>query len=115
MSLWHRSQACDCMKYFAGMFFPSLVCAELGKNLPEGPSPSPSIVSDGILGFVTRWPFFQAISLTHQEPAAKAASVKAKAAKLAAPAAKPLPNHPRLASHELPTNNTPTEQKRMWR
>jgi len=46
------------------------VCAELGKNLPCGPSPSPFIVSGGISGLEMRFAFCQAISRIHQAPAA---------------------------------------------
>ena len=39
---------------FRGNFLPSLVCAELGKNFPCGPSPSPSMDSVGMRGLLTR-------------------------------------------------------------
>src|SRR5436309_3735741 len=51
-SWWQRSHAFDSMKYFAGISLPSSVCAELGKNAPLGPSPSPFIsagASSGLL------------------------------------------------------------------
>src|SRR5208282_3501060 len=48
MSAWQRSQACDFMKYPEGMYWPSVVCAELGKNFPWGPSPSCNIVAGEI-------------------------------------------------------------------
>src|SRR6266852_4076494 len=70
MSEWQRSQACDCIKYFAGIFLPSRVCAELGKNFPLGPSPSPSMVSVGMYGLTTRLEFFHAMLRAHHEPAA---------------------------------------------
>src|SRR5690242_15113109 len=38
------------MKYFAGINFPSLVCAELGKKEPPGPSPSAFISPGAISG-----------------------------------------------------------------
>src|SRR6266700_325845 len=101
MSEWQRSQACDCIKYFAGMFLPSRVCAELGKNFPLGPSPSPSMVSVGICGLTTRLPFFHAMLRTHQEPAAIPLINSARTAKLATPPAKPLPSQPRLTTHEV--------------
>src|SRR5579863_7027269 len=107
MSLWQRSQACDCMKYFAGIFLPSLVCTELGKNFPLGPSPSPSMVSVGICGLTTRLLFFHATLRVHQEPAATPVIKRASAAKLAAAPARPLPNQPRRASQEVPSNKTP--------
>src|SRR6267142_4201025 len=110
MSRWQRSQACDCMKYFAGIFLPSRVCTELGKNFPHGPSPSPSMVSVVNFGLAPRLAFFQAISRVHQEPAAIPESSKAKIAKLAAAPAKPLPNQPRRASHEVPISRTPAAQ-----
>src|SRR5258708_31393817 len=102
MSLWQRSQACDCMKYFAGMFLPSLVCTELGKNLPLGPSPSPSMVSVGMRGFVTRLLFFQALLRVHQEPAARPVTRRASNAKLAAAHVKPPPIQATPVSHDAP-------------
>src|SRR5260370_726049 len=101
MSLWQRSHACDCMKYFAGMFLPSLVCTELGKNLPLGPSPSPSMVSVGMRGFTTRLLFFQVMLRVHQELAAMPVIRKASTAKLAAAPVKPLPSQPRRVSHDV--------------
>src|SRR6266403_3555833 len=115
MSEWQRSQACDCMKYFAGIFLPSRVCAELGKNFPFGPSPSPSIVSVGICGLTTRLLFFQAMLRVHQEPAAIPDMAKANTAKLPTAPANPVPNHPRFESHDVPTSNTPTAQRAMCR
>src|SRR5882724_5032695 len=103
MSEWQRSQACDCIKYFAGIFLPSRVCAELGKNFPFGPSPSPSIVSVGICGLTTRLLFFQAMLRVHQEPPAIPAVSRASTAKLAAGPASPLPSQPRRVSQEAAT------------
>src|SRR6185312_8094398 len=40
------------MKYLAGISLPSVVCAELGKNDPFGPSPSPSMVPGAISGLL---------------------------------------------------------------
>src|SRR5258706_7478787 len=108
MSLWQRSQACDCMKYFAGMFLPSLVCTELGKNLPLGPSPSPSMVSVGMRGFVTRLLFFQALLRVHQEPAAMPVTTRASKAKLAAAPVKSLPSQAPRVSHDVPIKRKPT-------
>src|SRR5262249_6665144 len=99
MSWWQRSQACDCMKYLAGIFLPSRGCTELGKTLPFGPSPSPSMVSAGILGFTTRYAFLQATFRTHHEPDATAVMTKARTAKLMAAPANPWPNHLRRAIH----------------
>src|SRR5437879_12180443 len=70
MSAWQRWQASDFMKYWEGILPPCLVCAELGKNLPCGPSPSLSIVSGGIGGLEMRFAFFQATSRVHHVPAA---------------------------------------------
>src|SRR5260221_14565468 len=99
MSWWQRWQACDCMKYFAGIFLPSRVCTELGKNFPLGPSPSPSMVSVVNFGLAPRLAFFQAISRVHQEPAAIPESSKAKIAKLAAAPTNPVPNEGPRAGH----------------
>src|SRR6201984_3443133 len=107
MSEWQRSQACDCIKDFAGIFLPSRVCAELGKNLPFGPSPSPSIVSVGMCGFTTRLLFFQAMLRVHQEPAAIAKGRRASAAKLATAPVSPLPSQPCRVSQEVATTKTP--------
>src|SRR5260370_39740772 len=106
MSEWQRSQACDCIKYFAGMFLPSRVCAELGKNLPEGPSPSPSMVSVGIRGLTIRLLFFHAKLRVHQEPAAIPAIMRHRIARLAAAPANPFPSQPRRTGHEAPTSKT---------
>src|SRR5438094_9858547 len=70
MSAWQRWQASDFMKYWEGILPPCLVCAELGKNLPCGPSPSLSIVSGGIGGLEMRFAFFQATSRVNHVPAA---------------------------------------------
>src|ERR1700746_1800041 len=113
MSEWQRSQACDCMKYFAGMFLPSLVCTELGKNFPLGPSPSPSIVSVDICGLTTRLPFFQGILRVHQEPPAIPAISTASTTKLVAAPANPLPSQPRRESQEVATSKTPAAQSAM--
>src|SRR6266851_3072929 len=115
MSEWQRSQACDCIKYFAGIFLPSRVCAELGKNFPLGPSPSPSMVSVGMYGLTTRLEFFHAMLRAHHEPAAIPLINSASTEKLAAAPAKPLPNHPRLTTHEVATNKTPTAQSAICR
>ena len=40
------------MKYLAGISLPSVVCAELGKKAPEGPSPSLVISAGAISGFL---------------------------------------------------------------
>src|SRR5260370_3264604 len=112
MSEWQRSQACDCIKYFAGMFLPSRVCAELGKNLPEGPSPSPSMVSVGIRGLTTRLLFFHAKLRVHQEPAVIPAITRHQIPKLAAAPHKPFPIHPRPARHPTaPRQNPPTPKR----
>src|SRR5260370_35585081 len=85
MSLWQRSQASDCMKYFAGIVPPFLVCAELGKKRPCGPSPSPSIVAGAIAGFLILYAFSQVISRTHHA----------------------LPEIPVVAASTIPTRTTP--------
>src|ERR1700722_7601232 len=99
------------MKYFAGIFLPSRVCTELGKNFPAGPSPSPSMVSAGMGGFTTRLLFFHATSRAHHEPAAIAVIKSASTAKLAAAPANPLPSQARPASHEVARNKTPAAQR----
>jgi len=42
------------MKNLLGIFSPDFTCAELGKNGPCGPSPSPAISGGGIFGFTMR-------------------------------------------------------------
>src|SRR5260370_8153941 len=77
MSAWQRWQASDFMKYLDGMLPPCLVCAELGKNFPCGPSPSASMDSGGISGLEIRFAFFQATSRVHHVPAAMPAVTSA--------------------------------------
>src|SRR6267378_3063606 len=107
MSAWQRWQASDCMKYLDGMLPPCLVCAELGKNFPCGPSPSPFIVSGGISGLEMRFAFCHAISRVHQAPTATPA-VKSSSATNPKPRwAVPLPSHPRDASHDANKKRAP--------
>src|SRR5580765_1941244 len=54
MSSWQRLQESDSMKNLLGIFCLPYTCAELGKNEPSGPSPSPFIVSGGMVGFSMR-------------------------------------------------------------
>src|SRR6266853_3798851 len=107
MSEWQRSQACDCMKYFAGIFFPSRVCTELGKNLPPGPSPSPSIVSVESAGFFTRYAFFHARLRAPHAPPLNTAIATNTAANRSAAAPDPSPSHFRDPSHDHARKNTP--------
>src|SRR5260370_2042331 len=113
MSEWQRSQACDCIKYFAGIFLPSRVCAELGKNFPLGPSPSPSMVSVGMFGLTTRLEFFHTMLRAHHEPAAIPVISRVSTAKLVTAPAKPLPSQPRRVSQEVATSKTPAAQRAM--
>src|SRR5271155_5703053 len=98
MSAWQRSQASDFMKYWEGMLPPSLVCAELGKNFPLGPSPSPSMVSGGISGLEIRFALFQATSRVHQVPVAMTVVKSASAANPNPCRITPSPIHPFEAS-----------------
>src|SRR6266403_4762551 len=110
MSPWQRWQASDCMKYLEGMLPPCLVCAELGKNLPCGPSPSPFIVSGGISGLEMRFAFCHAISRVHQAPVAIPA-VKSSSTTNAKPRwPAPLPSHPRDASQDANKHTAPNMQ-----
>src|SRR5512146_456883 len=43
MSVWQRVHASDSIKNLEGIIWLFATCAELGKNGPPGPSPSPSI------------------------------------------------------------------------
>src|SRR5712692_12063068 len=54
MSWWQRWQESDSIKNLLGIFLPPNTCAELGKNGPLGPSPSPSTLAAGINGFWMR-------------------------------------------------------------
>src|SRR5664279_935567 len=51
MSWWHRAQASDSMKNFAGILRLPATCAELGKNIPLAPSPSSSMESGALEEF----------------------------------------------------------------
>src|SRR5258707_15835560 len=95
------------MKYFAGIFFPSRVCTELGKNFPPGPSPSPSIVSVESAGFFTRYEFFHATLRAHHAPPLNIAIATNTAANLSAAAPDPSPSHFRDPSHDHARKNTP--------
>src|SRR6266404_4377947 len=99
------------MKYFAGMFFPSRFCTELGKNFPFGPSPSPSIVSVESAGFFTRYAFFHATFRPHHAPALTAAIASNTIANRNAAAPAPSPSHLRFPSHEIARKNTPTTHR----
>src|ERR1700704_3648329 len=111
---WQRWQALDCMKYFDGMFPPCLVWAELGKNFPLGPSPSPSMVSGGISGFAMRFALCHASSRVHQAPAAIPAVNSSSATNPNPRRAIPLPSHPRDASHDANMHNAPVMHIAMW-
>src|SRR6267154_6087507 len=113
MSAWQRWQASDFMKYWEGMPPPCLVCAELGKNLPCGPSPSPSMVSAGISGLDMQLAFLQATSRVHQAPAAILAVNRANAAN---PKPRPRmlsPSHPFEMSHEVTSKSMPRTHNAM--
>src|ERR1700676_2959281 len=110
MSAWQRSQASDFMKYCEGMLPPCLVCAELGKNLPWGPSPSPSMVCAGISGLEIRFAFFQATSRVHQAPAAITIVNITSAANPNPRPIKVRPSHPLEASHEVLNKSVPRTQ-----
>src|SRR5215831_8368912 len=69
MSSWQRLQESDSMKNLLGIFWPPYTCAELGKNGPFGPSPSPSIDAGGIAGFSMRARFCQRALRRYQAPA----------------------------------------------
>src|SRR5215469_11430781 len=74
MSWWQRWQETDSMKNLLGIFWPPYTCAELGKNAPFGPSPSPSIDAGGITGFSMRARFCQRVLRRYQAPALAAAT-----------------------------------------
>src|SRR5213082_3126569 len=113
MSSWHLWHAFDCMKYFAGMYPPSFVCAELGKNFPCGPSPSPSMDAAAVCGLLMRFVFRHNISRVHHVPAAIATVSKHNSANRATRCPGLEPSHPREASHEAAKNKTPATQKIM--
>src|SRR6202008_3902856 len=95
------------MKCFAGIFFPSRVCTELGKNFPFGPSPSPSIVSVESAGFFTRYTFFHATLRAHQAPPPNTAITNNTTANRSAAAPDPSPSHFRDPSHDHARKNAP--------
>src|SRR5436309_9814628 len=95
------------MKYLEGMLPPCLVCAELGKNFPCGPSPSLSIVSGDISGLEMRFAFFQATSRVHQVPATMPAVKSVSAANPRTRRRKPSPSHPFERSQELARKSVP--------
>src|SRR5207302_5925956 len=107
MSAWQRWQASDFMKYLEGMLPPCLVCAELGKNFPSGPSPSRSMDSGGIKGLEMRFAFFQATSRVHHVPAAMAVLRNASAANPKPRARTLSPSHPFEMSQEVARKSVP--------
>src|ERR1700730_15074097 len=113
MSAWQRWQASDCMKYLPGILPPSLVCAELGKNLPCGPSPSPSMEAGGIKGVGMRLWFLQVTARDHHAPAAMAAVTTTSAANRGTCCPGPVPSHTRDASHEAARNTAPVTHRAM--
>src|SRR5262249_2702075 len=96
-----------------GMFTSCLVCAELGKNLPCGPSPSPFIASGGITGLVIRFAFCHLTSRVHHVPAATAAVKIVSAANPSARRATPSPSQPLDASHDVASKSTPRTHNAM--
>ena len=108
MSAWQRWQASDFMKYWEGILPPCLVCAELGKNFPCGPSPSLSIVSGGISGLEMRFAFFQATSRVHHVPAAMPTVSSVSAANPKPRRGMLSPSHPFAMSHEIARKSAPT-------
>src|SRR5439155_19584047 len=114
MSAWQRWQASDFMKYLEGMLPPCLVCAELGKNFPCGPSPSLSMVSGGISGLEMRFAFFQATSRVHQVPAATPAVKSASAASPHPRRMTSSPSHPFEESQEVARKTVPRTHNAIW-
>src|SRR4029077_172509 len=113
MSAWQRWQASDFMKYCEGMLPPCLVCAELGKNFPCGPSPSLSMVSGGMCGLEMWFAFFQVISRVHHAPAEIPAVRSSSATNPNPRCAKPWPIQPRDASQDASKNNAPKRHSEM--
>src|SRR5216683_6857964 len=113
MSPWQRWQASDFMKYLDGMLPPCLVCAELGKNFPCGPSPSASMDSGGISGLEMRFAFFQATSRVHHVPAAMPAVSSASAANPNPRPTMPSPSHPLEMSQDAARKNAPRTHSAM--
>src|SRR5260370_27198319 len=107
MSAWQRWQASDFMKYWEGILMPCLVCAELGKNFPCGPSPSASIDAGGMSGLEMRFALFQAASRTHHVPAAMPVVSSAKAANPKLCWMNPSPSQPFEKSHEAARKRAP--------
>src|SRR4029077_8989187 len=107
---WHAS---DFMKYLDGMLMPCLVCAELGKNFPCGPSPSASMDSGGISGLEMRFADFQTASRSHHAPEAMPTVSKASAAKPNPCRTTPLPSHPLEMSHDVTRKRAPRTHSTM--
>src|SRR5258708_16309983 len=101
------------MKYWEGMLPPCLVCAELGKNFPGGPSPSPSMDSGGISGLEMRFAFFQATSRVHHVPAAMLAVSSVSAANPKPRRMTPSPSHSFEYSQEFARKSLPRTHSAM--
>src|SRR5216684_8157151 len=111
MSAWQRWQASDFMKYLEGMLPLCLVCAELGKNFPCGPSPSPSMEAAGICGFTMRLAFLHGTSRDHQAPAEMTAVARTSPANRKTRCAAVVPSKPCEASHAVAANREPMTQR----
>src|SRR6266478_4969334 len=95
------------MTYLDGMLPPCLVCAELRKNFPCGPSPSASMDSGGISGLEIRFAFFQATSRVHHVPAAMPAVSSANATNPNPRRMGPSPSHPLEESQDVARKSVP--------
>src|SRR5215469_7626513 len=84
------------MKNLLGIFCPPYTCAELGKNGPCGPSPSPSIAAGESGGFAITALFCQRAARKYQQPDPRPASRTKQITRRAAVARLPAPNQPRL-------------------
>src|SRR6516225_10917784 len=93
-----------------------MVCAELGKNFPETPSPSRSMETGAMGGLMMRLARAsrQPASRVHHKPAemakARIASEENRRARMTLVG----PSHPLELSHEAASKSTPRTQRTMW-
>src|SRR6266702_3411298 len=93
-----------------------MVCAELGKNFPEAPSPSRSMEAGAIGGLTMRLARAsrQPTSRVHHKPAEIAKGRIAREANRRARMTLVDPSHPLELSQEEASNSTPRMQRTMW-
>src|SRR5215469_14104399 len=103
------------MKNLLGIFCPPYTCAELGKNGPRGPSPSPSIAAGESGGFAITALVCQRAVRKYQQSDPMLASRANPIARRAAVGTAPAPNQPRLPAQTASRIPTAAVHRTIWR